>query len=520
MTQPPPIATPSIAGYPPTHRQIATFVLILLIAGCLRFYHIARPSLWMDELWSIEMSAGRGSVHDHLPTGVIQTAPLNLTDISTAPAWPKIWTHLNGYPHPPLYLLALRWWMDLFGTGPLAIRSLSAILSIAAIAVLFDLCRLLGPPRIALLAAALMTLAIGQLDFAQEARNYPMLILLTLGAADLLVRIELFGVKPARTIGLVLLLSAAMLTHYLAAGAIAALGGYALIRLRAGARLAAIGAFAAAGLVVLAVWGYWLRGQIVSLPSVHPGYLSEPADHHVRFTFLRIIGLPGKFLFGESLAANMPAAVLLVAAFLAYVLPLLRIFRDRLSLLWLLWMFGTIGSAAVTDLVRGSILLDYLRYTILASPAVYAVLAAVDWPRRSILADAVPLLAIVLLAVLAGQRLAGGVESKEDWRQLTGDLNRAADPDDLLVFYGDDPWISPGTWYMAFNYYFPKSRHPWLVLNRPVDVNLLRQLRTKKSVWLIGKFPGADGPLVLPGWHLLGLEETTSAGAFCLMEPN
>jgi len=409
--------------------------------------------------------------------------------------------------------------MDLFGTSPLAIRSLSAIFSIAAIAVLFDLCRLLGPTRIALLAAAIMALAIGQLDFAQDARNYPMLILLGLGAADLLVRIELFGIKPARVIGLLLLSSAAILTHYLAAGAIAALGGYALIRLRKGARLAAIGVFVAAGVVVLAVWGYWLRGQIISLPSAHPGYLSEPADHHVRSTFLRIIGLPGKCLFGESLAANMPAAVLLIAAFLTYVLPLVRTFRDRLSLFWLLWMIGTIGSAAATDLVRGSILMDYLRYTILASPAIYAVLA-VNWPGRPILTYAVPLLAIALLAVLAGQRLAGGVESKEDWRRLTGDLNRAADSDDLLVFYGDDPWISPGTWYMAFNYYFPKSRHPWLVLNRPVDVNLLRQLRTKKSVWLIGKFPGADGPLVLPGWHLLGLEETTSAGAFCLMEPN
>jgi uncharacterized membrane protein len=512
MTQPSIVRSPSRA-------DLAILAAILLVAGVLRFCHIAGPSLWMDELWSIEMSVGRGSMHDHLPTGVIQTAPWNLTDISTAPDWPKIWTHLNGYPHPPLYLIALRWWMDLFGTSPLAIRSLSAILSIAAIAVLFDLCRLLRPPRIALLAAAIMSLAIGQLDFAQDARNYPMLILLSLGAADLLVRIELFGITSARMVGLLVLCSAAILTHYLAVGAMVALGAYALIHLRGRARWAAVGALAAAGVVVLAVWGYWLRGQIMSLPSAHPDYLSEPADHHVRFTFLRIIGLPGKFLFGESLAANMPAAVLLVVAFLAFVLPLVGMFRDRLSLLWLLWMLGTIGAAVVTDLLRGTILLDYLRYTILASPAVYAILA-VDWPGRPILADAVPLGTIVLLAILAGQRLAGGVQSKEDWRQLTGDLHRAADPDDLLVFYGDDPWISPGTWYMAFHYYFPQSRHPWLVLNRPADVNLLHQLRTKKSVWLIGKFPGADGPRVLPGWHPVGLEETTSAGAFCLMEPN
>jgi hypothetical protein len=277
---------------------------------------------------------------------------------------------------------------------------------------------------------------------------------------------------------------------------------------------------AGAGVLVLAIWGYWLCGQIASLPSVHPQYLSEPAGHHFRSTLFRLIGVPGKFLFGESFAADMPAAVLVVVAILAYGLPLAGIFRDRLSLLWLLWMPGTIGVAAITDLVHGSILLAYLRYTILGSPAVYAILAAVDWPRRPILADAVPLLTIVLLAVLAGQRLAGGVESKEDWRQLVGDLNRAAASDDLLVFYGDDPWISPGTWYMALNYYFPHSRRPWLVLNRPADASLLHQLRTRKTAWLIGKFPAADGPLVLPGWHPIGLEETTSAGAFCHMEQN
>jgi hypothetical protein len=346
-----------------------------------------------------------------------------------------------------------------------------------------------------------------------------MLILLSLGAADLLVRIELFGIKPARMVGLLVLCSAAILTHYLAVGAMVALGAYALIHLRGRARWAAVGALAAAGVLVLAVWGYRLPRQIASLPSVHPQYLSEPADHHVRSTLFRLIGVPTRFLFGDSLAADMPSTVPVVVAILAYGLPLVGSFRNRLSLLWLLWMLGTIGLAAVTDLVRGSILLVYLRYAILGGPAVYAILAAINWPRRPVLADAVPLLIIVLLAVLGGQRPSGGVDSKDDWRQLSEDLNRAAASDDLLVFCGNDPWISPGTWYMALNYYFPQSRRPWLVLNRPADAGLLHQLRTRNSVWVIGKFPAADGPRVLPGWHPVGLEITT-AGAFCRMEPN
>ena len=267
-----------------------------------------------------------------------------------------------------------------------------------------------------------------------------------------------------------------------------------------------------------------MRRQIASLPSVHPAYLYEPAEQHIRLTLFRTIGLPGRYLFGDSMSGKMPAAVLLIAAVLAYLPPLLRIGHRRQSLLWLLWLSGTIGWAAATDLMRGSILLDYLRYTLLASPAIYILLAQIDWPNRPVLRDAVPLLILTLLAIFAAQRAVNPVESKEDWRQLTHDLDHAAGPNDLLVFYGDDPWISPGTWYMALKYYFPSDRRPWLVLDRRADPELLDKLHAPnsiaKSIWLVGKFPRDQGTEVLPGWHPVGPEEQTTAGAFCLMEPN
>ena len=173
-----------------SRRYLILLGLILLAAAFFRFDQITGPSLWMDEIWSIEMAMGHGSVHDHLPHGIIRSDQPELTSLSAAAPWWSICTHLGGVTHPPLYFVVLRWWMDLFGTGALATRSLSAIFSLAAIVVFFDLCRWLHGPRIALLAAAISALAIGQLDFAQEARSYPMLIFFGLCCADLVVRIE------------------------------------------------------------------------------------------------------------------------------------------------------------------------------------------------------------------------------------------------------------------------------------------------------------------------------------------
>ena len=174
---------------------------------------------------------GRGSVHDQLPPNVIRMDQPDLTGPAGAAPWWSICTHLGGVTHPPLYFVVLRWWIDLFGDGAAATRSLSAIFSLAAILVFFNVCRFLHGPRIALLGAILMALAVAQIDFAQDAHGYTLLILLGLCAIDLLLRIELQGVSVVRLAGLAICCTAAALTHYFAAGALPALVAYAAIRL-------------------------------------------------------------------------------------------------------------------------------------------------------------------------------------------------------------------------------------------------------------------------------------------------
>src|SRR5580658_4312834 len=117
----------------PTRRQSVLLFLILAVAAFVRFYRIAAPSLWMDEIWSIEMAMGRGSAHDNLPTDVIRTDQPNFTSPAEAAPWWSILTHLSGVTHPPLYFVVLRWWIDVFGTRSLAVRALSALFSLGEI---------------------------------------------------------------------------------------------------------------------------------------------------------------------------------------------------------------------------------------------------------------------------------------------------------------------------------------------------------------------------------------------------
>jgi hypothetical protein len=182
-------------------------------------------------------------------------------------------------------------------------------------------------------------------------------------------------------------------------------------------------------------------------------------------------------------------------------------------------MLGTVGFVAAMDLPRQTTLVGYLRYTILASPAIYAAIAAFNWPPRPFIRDAVAISTIGILTIVAIQRNIDGVPPHEDWRTFARDLSASAGPDDLLVFYNDDPWTSPGTWYMGFKYYAPNSHQPWLILNAPAGKDVLHDLQSHKILWLIGRYPQIQGSRLLPGWVPAAGEEQTTAGAFCPMVP-
>src|SRR5438067_7292528 len=215
---------------------LALLLAICGIAALTRSAHINRYAYFFDEAWNDELSTGRGSLHIRLANDVLYDNVPKPTSLSGAPGWWHIWANMDHVTHPPLYIIVLRLWRDVFGESPIVSRACSATFSVLAILLLFDIARLLHGNAAALWACLIMALAGAQIELAQEVRPYAVLLVMSLGALSAMVRIEKLGPTTPRMIALCAFAAGMALTHYFAAPAAVALGVYALIRLRGRAR--------------------------------------------------------------------------------------------------------------------------------------------------------------------------------------------------------------------------------------------------------------------------------------------
>lgn len=139
-----------------------TYLAILLAVGALvRFYHIAASSIWHDEGYTMMLA----------PDGFIEILARTGRDV-----------------HPPLYYIALHYWMLLFGNSELAARGMSAVFMLALIPLTYLLIKRLFTEPAARVAALMVTLAPFLVRYSQEARMYGMVACLLLLATYALVR--------------------------------------------------------------------------------------------------------------------------------------------------------------------------------------------------------------------------------------------------------------------------------------------------------------------------------------------
>jgi len=121
----------------------------MVFGGLIRFIGIGRLSLWFDEGYTAWLV-------NH-PFGEL----IRLVRADTS---------------PPLYYILLHFWTSIFGSSEIALRSLSAIFGIAAIALVAAIARRL--PVHPAGAAWIFALSWWQVDYSQEARSYEMTVLL------------------------------------------------------------------------------------------------------------------------------------------------------------------------------------------------------------------------------------------------------------------------------------------------------------------------------------------------------
>lgn len=231
------------AGGRDTAGLVFAVLLGVAVAASIGVRFAATKALWLDEAQSVAI------------------ARLPLTGPGTT-----LWTGLRQDGSPPLYYLLLHGWIALFGTGTSAVRSLSAILNIAAAAPLYVLARRVVGQRAARVSVLLYLTSPFALYFATETRMYSLVVLLTaLGGLALERTLQ----RPsARSVAALALCSGLLaLTHYWCLYLLLTVGGW-LLGLAAARRaapvarraLAGVGGIAA-GAIVFSPWFAEFRYQ-------------------------------------------------------------------------------------------------------------------------------------------------------------------------------------------------------------------------------------------------------------------
>jgi hypothetical protein len=157
-------------------------------------------------------------------------------DIASAPLG-RIDDLLRHDGHPPLYYVMLHGWIQVFGSSAAAVRAMSGVLGLLAMALLFVAARRVAGARAARLAVAVLAASPFGIRYSSEARMYELVTVLVLVAWWLVDR-ALFTpdarsggpVDRRLLVGLWLVTGALLLSHYwamffLAAGGVGLLVG-------------------------------------------------------------------------------------------------------------------------------------------------------------------------------------------------------------------------------------------------------------------------------------------------------
>ncbi len=234
---PPPPAVAARAARPgaaETGASAATPALALaavcVLAAAIRFATLDVQSFWLDETFTVALV--------RRPLGDM----------------------LSVLPHaedtPPLYFILAWLWTQVFGSGEVGLRALSALIGTATVPVAYMAGRELVSRRAGLVTAMLVAVHPWLVWYSQEARSYALLVLLTATGLVFFSR-ALDGRRRSRNLALWAVVSTlALATHYFAAFVVLgeAVWLFAAAPAGRGRRLApvvAIGAFGAAGVALL-----------------------------------------------------------------------------------------------------------------------------------------------------------------------------------------------------------------------------------------------------------------------------
>lgn len=475
-------------------------LLVLVVLGAAaRLYRPDEKSLWSDEIATIATSMGNSIDPDAYTLRQERFDP-------PAPVTAEVYREkalqshgagnvaqtvqvLKANVHPPLFFALMNLWIHAVAPDPGLLRLPAILFGLLAIPLMYCLALRLADlspgefsansrQTFALLATGMMALSAYQVDHAQDARQYTLLILLSLSAIWLVLHIiRQAGRDWWPWLALALVLACGLYTQYFFMW----FTGFVLAYLAWQGRQDRGFLLKLAGLAMLVAVLFWpwldvFKVQMAFFKSVG----------HYTAGLWKPLQLPEKlwrivcdfFLPSSPVGKGLPLVILVYVILARLVVPKSEMqgkrgFISPVLVLLLGWLLAIIGGQVALDILKQTHTATIRRYLLLASPACYLLMAyALVWLRQTLRNTQAAWLPWGLSALLLGLMTFDTVAmlkwdhtSSDEFRQAAGWINASAGADDLVLVN------KSGAMAVGMAYYLQPKTRMW-GLDVP-NVNLL-----------------------------------------------
>lgn len=454
-------------------RKIILILSFIVAVGIfLRFYQLGTESLWLDEAWSVKESA------------------MSITRVAA------------NSNQPPLYFILLNLWINLFGTGEAALRSLSAIFGIISILLIYQVGTVLFNRRVGLISGFLSAISYYYIYYSQEARDYSLFLLLSLLSYLFFIKILKEDKKwhyPCYLLATILL----GYTHFFGLFIIASQVLFFLLFWNKYRRQRVkFSTTVAVTIIALLPSVSFLVGRGVSLAE-HGFWIPEPGLKSIGGTFTVFAGT-GSTKYFILLAFFLLAiigllSIKMVASKWSWKKPMqslrslgwsMKLESIEEELLLIIWLFVSIIIPFVESKFMTPIY--WTRYMIGASPALYILVAKGmgNLNRKWLF---YPVLIFIALLSSLGLYQYYKNDVKEQWREVASLVELNSKGNDVIIFCS-------GVYHIPFDYYY-KGNLPEFGTGKDVEETqglatfVGNAVQGKDRLWLILEYGHQPAPI-------------------------
>ena len=443
-------------------------VAIFAVSLSIRLYRLDGQTLECDELYTIPAATGHQYVYlSSESNSTTARMPITTSEYrelikpETGVGLSSVRGVLKRNVHLPLYFYVMHYWIGWFGNSEWQLRFPSAFFGALTAVLIFALGKELFSFFVGLVSSILLTFSPEQIYFSQQARMYPLLMLLLVSSTYLLVLTRKHSRNKWFYVGYVLVSVAGLYTHYEYVFCLAAQVFYIGILTREGRQN----------------WKQWLAAYVAIGLAFLPWVLITRAQKQTSGEIIAWVSgsLPANLVLTELLTKTarlisvpeMPfgwVSVLLALVLLIVGGVSLAANREKLLLL-LSWIAFPVLGVVLMDNILGTRAIGITRYWLVISPALYLLISVgIERIKR-------PEVRIALVAILGGFFLSsalltaqGKLRAKPDHhKELAEFVDTQADASGRTVVLTEGLNSLP----LALAYYSKRDmnilRHKWVV---------------------------------------------------------